>query len=132
MNHNPDHSDNLVALRRIEGQVRGVQGMIEDRKYCIDILTQIHAVKGALSRVEEKILEKHFQNCVTDAFAGSSQEEMQQKLIEIIKLLHQVRLQHPCRISVRPPETKDRHEPANSLPRRQVIPLAQLCLDLQV
>ena len=59
MKKNPDHADNIVALRRIEGQVRGVQKMIEDHKYCIDILTQIQAVKGALSRVEEKILEKH-------------------------------------------------------------------------
>ena len=57
MTKNPDHQDNLVALRRIEGQVRGVQKMIEERKYCIDILNQIHAVKGALSKVEERILE---------------------------------------------------------------------------
>ena len=91
MSQNPDHSDNLVALRRIEGQVRGVQGMIENRKYCVDILTQIHAIRGALSRVEEKILEKHFQGCVTDAFMGTSKDEMQQKMAEIIKLLHQVR-----------------------------------------
>lgn len=91
MSQNPDHRDNLVALRRIEGQVRGVQGMIESRKYCVDILTQIHAIRGALSRVEEKILEKHFQNCVADALTGTSEEEMQQKMAEIIKLLHQVR-----------------------------------------
>lgn len=91
MSQNPDHRDNLVALRRIEGQVRGVQGMIENRKYCVDILTQIHAIRGALSRVEEKILEKHFQNCVADALTGTSEEEMQQKMAEIIKLLHQVR-----------------------------------------
>ena len=88
---NPDHADNLIALRRIEGQVRGVQRMIEDRKYCIDILTQIHAVKGALSRVEEKILEKHFKNCVTDAVKGASEKEKQQKMDEILKLIHQAR-----------------------------------------
>ena len=57
MKQNPDHKDNLVALRRIEGQVRGVQKMVEERKYCIDILNQIYAIKGALGRVEEKILE---------------------------------------------------------------------------
>ena len=91
MNQNPDHSDNLIALRRIEGQVRGVQGMIENRKYCVDILTQIHAIKGALSRVEEKILEKHFRNCLTDALIGTSEKVKQQKLAEIVKLLHQVR-----------------------------------------
>jgi len=88
---NPGHGDNLVALRRIEGQVRGVQRMIEDRKYCIDILNQIGAVKGALSRVEEKILEKHFRNCVTETIIGSSEVEKQQKLEEILKLIKQTR-----------------------------------------
>lgn len=91
MKKNPNHKDNLVALRRIEGQVRGAQRMIEDRKYCIDILTQIHAIKGALSRVEEKILEKHFQYCVTEAVKGASEKEKQQKLDEILKLIHQTR-----------------------------------------
>jgi len=91
MKKNPSHKDNLVALRRIEGQVRGVQGMIEDRKYCIDILNQIHAIKGALGRVEEKILEKHFQHCVTEAVKVSSEKEKQQKLDEILKLIHQTR-----------------------------------------
>jgi len=91
MGMNPGHGDNLVALRRIEGQVRGVQRMIEDRKYCIDILNQIGAVKGALSRVEEKILEKHFRNCVTETIIGSSEVEKQQKLEEILKLIKQTR-----------------------------------------
>ena len=87
----PSHEDSLVALRRIEGQVRGVQRMIEERKYCIDILNQIYAVKGALGRVEEKILEKHFQNCVTEAVTGSSEEEKREKMDEILKLIHQTR-----------------------------------------
>ncbi|MHC4123345.1 MAG: metal-sensitive transcriptional regulator [Planctomycetota bacterium] len=91
MKKNPSHEDNLVALRRIEGQIHGVQRMIEGRKYCIDILTQIHAVKGALSRVEEKILQKHFRNCVTDAVKGASEKEKQQKMDEILKLIHRSR-----------------------------------------
>jgi DNA-binding FrmR family transcriptional regulator len=91
MKKHPNHEDNLVALRRIEGQVRGVQRMIEDRKYCIDILNQIYAVKGALARVEQKILEKHFQHCVTEAVRGSSEEERRQKLDEILKLINQAR-----------------------------------------
>ncbi len=91
MKKNPSHKDNIVALRRIEGQVRGVQKMIEDGKYCIDILNQINAVKGALGRVEEKILKKHFQHCVTDAIKGTSEQERQQKLDEILKLIHQTR-----------------------------------------
>jgi len=81
----------LVALRRIEGQVRGVQKMIEDRKYCIDILNQICAVKGALARVEERILKRHFEHCVTAAVQGTSQTEKQKKLDEILKLINQTR-----------------------------------------
>lgn len=91
MKKNPSHQNNLVALRRIEGQVRGVQRMIEDRKYCIDILNQIGAVRGALARVEEKILAKHLQNCVTEAVKGNSETEKQQKLDEILKLINQTR-----------------------------------------
>jgi len=91
MAKNPDHQDNIVALKRIEGQVRGVQRMIEDREYCVDILNQIHAVKGALARVEEKILQKHFRHCVTTAIMGSSEKEKQQKLDEILKLINRTR-----------------------------------------
>ena len=91
MKINPSHEDNLVALRRIEGQVRGVQKMIEGRKYCIDILNQLAAVRGALGRVEEKILGKHFRNCVTEAIRGNSEKEKQQKLDEILKLINQTR-----------------------------------------
>ncbi|MHC4291267.1 MAG: metal-sensitive transcriptional regulator [Planctomycetota bacterium] len=85
---NPDHSDNSVALRRIEGQVRGVQRMVEEKKYCVDILTQISAIKGALARVEENILRKHLQHCVTDAVKGGTETERQEKLEEIVNLLH--------------------------------------------
>lgn len=91
MKQNPDHQDNIVALKRIEGQVRGVQRMIEDRQYCIDILNQILAVKGALARVEEKILQKHFQHCVTAAMTGSSENQKQQKLDEILELINRTR-----------------------------------------
>ena len=91
MEKNPDHQDNMVALRRIEGQVRGIQRMIEDRQYCIDILNQIHAVRGALASVEEKILQKHFQHCVTTALRGSSEKETQQKLDEILTVINRTR-----------------------------------------
>ena len=91
MAQNPNHEDNMVALKRIEGQVRGVQRMIEGREYCIDILNQIHAVKGALSSVEEKILQKHFRHCVTTAVLGSSEEKKQQKLDEILRLINRTR-----------------------------------------
>ena len=88
---NPSHDSNLVALRRIEGQIRGVQRMIEDRKYCIDILNQICAVKGALAKVEERILKRHFEHCVTEAVQGTSEKDKQTKLDEILKLINQTR-----------------------------------------
>jgi len=91
MAQNPNHKDNMVALKRIEGQVRGIQRMIEDREYCIDILNQIHAVKGALCSVEEKILQMHFRHCVTTAVLGSSEEKKQQKLNEILRLINRTR-----------------------------------------
>ena len=85
------YENNLIALRRIEGQVRGVQKMIEDQKYCIDILTQISAIKGALAKVEGKILEKQFRYSVTEAVKGTSKKENQQKVDEILRLIHQTR-----------------------------------------
>lgn len=91
MGDNPSHEDNLLALRRIEGQVRGIQRMIEGHQYCIDILNQIYAVKGALAKVEEKILERHFRHCVTQAVKGSSEKQKQEKLDEILKLISQAR-----------------------------------------
>jgi DNA-binding FrmR family transcriptional regulator len=91
MKSNPNHKDDLVALRRIEGQVRGIQRMIEERKYCVDILNQIYAVKGALASVEERILDRHFRHCVTAAVKGDSEEQKQEKLDEILKLINQAR-----------------------------------------
>lgn len=87
----PEHKDNLVALRRIEGQIRGVQKMIQGRKYCIDILNQIQAVKGALARIEASILKKHLESCVSEAIKGACEKEKQQKMDEILKLIHRAR-----------------------------------------
>ena len=91
LKQNPSHTDNLTALRRIEGQIRGVQNMIAQQKYCIDILNQIQAVKGALTRVEEKILAKHFEHCVKDTFDSQSEAEKQEKITELVKLIYQSR-----------------------------------------
>jgi len=91
MKQYPSHVDNLIALRRIEGQVRGIQRMIKSREYCVDILNQIHAVIMALARVEDKILRKHFQGCVTNAVKSKSAKDTQMKLDEILQLIHQFR-----------------------------------------
>ena len=87
----PSHNENIVPLKRIEGQIRGIQRMIENRKYCVDILIQIHAAISALARIEDSILEKHFQGCVTDAIKGRSQKDKQQKLKEIMQLIKKFR-----------------------------------------
>ena len=83
----PAHDKQLVALRRIEGQVRGVQSMIEEKRYCIDILTQLSAVSSAIGSVQDTILNKHLDTCVTKAFVGESKAEKKKKINEIIKLL---------------------------------------------
>jgi CsoR family transcriptional regulator, copper-sensing transcriptional repressor len=64
-----DKEDYLKRLRRIEGQVRGLQKMVEDDKYCIDILTQVSAVTSALQSVALGLLEDHLGHCVTQAVA---------------------------------------------------------------
>jgi DNA-binding FrmR family transcriptional regulator len=65
--HNKD--DYLTRLRRIEGQIRGLQRMVEDDKYCIDILTQVAAATRALQTVALGLLEEHLSHCVVDAVA---------------------------------------------------------------
>lgn len=87
----PNHADNLVSLKRIEGQVRGIQRMIEEGKYCVDILNQIHAVIYALARIEDKVLERHFEGCVAKAVHGNSAADKKKKLKEILQLIHQFR-----------------------------------------
>jgi CsoR family transcriptional regulator, copper-sensing transcriptional repressor len=77
----------LARLGRIEGQVRGVARMIDEDRYCIDILTQIRAIKAALNRVEQEILRDHLKHCVSDAFHGGSEKTRQSKIDELIELL---------------------------------------------
>jgi len=72
-------------MRRIEGQVRGIQRMIEEEKYCIDILNQIKAVKNSISSVEGKILKAHLGECVRESLKG--EDEFDTKISEILKLL---------------------------------------------
>jgi len=90
MTQKTTHSTNLIALRRIEGQVKGIQRMIEDKKYCIDITNQIHASINALYRVAEKILSKHMESCVVDALKGKSETKKKQKIDEIMSVIKQL------------------------------------------
>lgn len=85
------HEGQLEFLKKIEGQIRGVQKMIEEGRYCVDIITQIHSVIGALYRVENEIFRKHVDGCVVSAFKGKSEREKQQKINEIMELISRFR-----------------------------------------
>ena len=94
MKHKTTHDENLVALKRIEGQVRGVGKMIEEGKYCVDIVVQVQAAIHALYRVSDAIFTKHLEHCVVDALRGKSEKEKLRKIdevMDIIKRLHKLR-----------------------------------------
>lgn len=82
----PDHQDQLDGLARIEGQVRGLRGMIVERRYCVDILIQIRAVHAALRRVERNVLESYLETCVQQTFSDGSTADREQKVREILSL----------------------------------------------
>lgn len=81
----PCHKEQLSNLKRIEGQVRGVQGMIEGGKYCVDILNQIKALKNSLIAVEAKILKTHLRECIKESLEGDDQFD--NKIDEIMKIM---------------------------------------------
>lgn len=74
-------------LSRIEGQVRGLSRMVDEDRYCIDIVTQISAVRAALRRLEEEILRDHIGHCVEHAIASGSKAEQRQKIEELMSVV---------------------------------------------
>ena len=81
----PCHKEQLTNLRRIEGQIRGIQGMVEEGKYCVDILNQIKAVKNSITAVEGKILKTHLRECIKNSLKGDNEFDV--KMDEIMKVL---------------------------------------------
>jgi DNA-binding FrmR family transcriptional regulator len=77
----------LKRLSRIEGQVRGLSRMVEDDRYCIDVVTQIAAVRAALRRVEEEVLKDHVAHCVEHAIRSGDPDEQRRKIGELIDVL---------------------------------------------
>lgn len=71
-------------LRRIEGQVKGLQRMLDSDAYCVDILLQISAVQGALEQVQKLLLGRHIESCVTDALRSGSKTDRQRKIEELL------------------------------------------------
>lgn len=77
----------LNRLRRLEGQVRGVARMVEEDRYCIDILTQIQAVRAALTRVETELLRDHVDHCIRGAFTSGDEDDQRRKIEELVEVL---------------------------------------------
>jgi DNA-binding FrmR family transcriptional regulator len=74
-------------LGRIEGQVRGLSKMVEEDRYCIDIVTQISAVRAALRRVEEEVLRDHVAHCMEHAISSGSKADQRQKIAELMDVI---------------------------------------------
>lgn len=77
----------LNRLSRVEGQVRGIARMVEEDRYCIDILTQVQAVRAALSKVETELLRGHLGHCIESAIVSGDKDEQRKKAEELIELL---------------------------------------------
>lgn len=85
-NHNPDHRKQISRLNRIIGQLNAVKRMIEENKYCPDILNQTSAARSAIKSLEATILESHLSHCVKDAFNSKNSREVNKKIEELIDL----------------------------------------------
>lgn len=85
--HEGNKATVVKRLNRIEGQVRGLARMVEEERYCIDIVTQITAVRAALRRVEEEVLREHVSHCVEHAIASGDKDDQRQKIAELMEVL---------------------------------------------
>ena len=81
------HTPQLPRLRKVEGQVRGLVRMVEEKRYCVDILTQLRAARAALRRVEEAVLREHVEYCVGEALRGGTRAEHKVKVEELLGVL---------------------------------------------
>ena len=81
------HTGQLDRLRRIEGQVGGLVRMVEEERYCVDILTQIRAARAALRRVEESVLREHVEHCVAQAIRSGDPVEQKAKVDELLDVV---------------------------------------------
>jgi DNA-binding FrmR family transcriptional regulator len=82
--HGDASKKTLNALKRIEGQVRGVGGMVAEDRYCIDIVTQIEAIRAALARVEGDLLREHLNHCVHQAMSSKDSKERERVIEELV------------------------------------------------
>ena len=81
------HTETLNRIARISGQINGISRMVQEERYCIDIITQIQAARAALRSLEMKILEKHMHHCVTNAFESGDTDDALQKTEELLRVM---------------------------------------------
>ena len=86
-----DHSADLKRLNRARGQVEAIERMIEERRYCMDIIMQIRASRAALRALEASILERHLRGCVSSAMKAKDPDEADRKVNELIRLFGQMK-----------------------------------------
>ena len=82
----PDHSKEISRLNRIAGQIDGVKKMMEERRYCPDIITQLRAISSATKSLEASLLETHLEACVAGSFKSNNTKDQKEKFAELIKL----------------------------------------------
>ncbi len=85
------HSDQLKRLKRVEGQIKGIIRMIETKRYCVDIITQLKASNSALKSVEKQVLMSHLNHCVSEAIQSKNKKRADEMMIEIQQLMKTVK-----------------------------------------
>ena len=85
--HAATHKETLNRLSRIAGQVNGIKRMVEEEKYCVDIITQVQAARSALRSVELQIFQKHMHHCVSDAFKTGDPKQADEKMDELLRVM---------------------------------------------
>lgn len=86
----PNHESQLTRLNKIEGQLKGIRRMIEERRYCVDIIDQIKAVGGALDQVQMGVLEKHVHHCVRESVEAGDSAQLEEKVEELVRVLGKI------------------------------------------
>ena len=86
--YSDDKASLVKRLHRIEGQVRGIERMLEEDRYCIDILTQIAAVNTALESLAFRLLDQHVKHCVAGAMASGDESDVKEKTAELLAAVH--------------------------------------------
>lgn len=87
MTEHPDHRDQLRRLNRARGQLDGIAKMINERRYCVDILTQLRAARSALRAVEDGVLKTHVEHCVRETLERGQNQQADERIAELLDIL---------------------------------------------